>query len=465
MIPHYLPRRISDAYLQNFVRSTLKLGGYFEAYGFLVRIPQERMFRRLLWRSLSLSYGNFTVRGITPLPESGVPVLPILFPEWMHPRGPVVFVRGRIHDFSLYSEGQGRFVVAEEYENRRVEDYLQMEKPGIGAAHIEDILDYTFFELAREAFTPYFLSSSMYLNRIGGSAITVFGVNSKHYAHSFPVFREVISRFHNLLRKDSFKVKLIYDSEFDVVVSPRFTIRYDRMEKDQARRFYQSRRGSVWEKSVVSESSARATTMLMYSDIPYIPTLEEVRIGDLDYLQEYSLDIGLYVFHRHLQKPQIDEGYLDKFKMKLISRIEREYPDIVEAMRLGILMDMGDVNGMGEHAARVVNAFERLGLDDAFNRATALYIDLFSRIGDIFGTKIRRELSSLNLKKRRVWLINRVLWELNMLRPQGWTYRYFAEKMEERGFDNIERIFNNLLNEGVIYRKREDLYLAAANLQ
>ena len=464
MMPLYMPKKVADRFLERFLKSTLRLGDEIRLEGFLVRFPDATQFRRVLWKSLSPAYGDFEIRALTPFPQEGFPLIPVLFPSYLKPRGIVGAVDGRVHDLSLYSGEAGRFVIADSFESMPLERYLEYEKPGIHAGHIEDIFDATFAETAKDVFLAYFLSSPIYLGRVGGSAVTLLNVNSRHYAQSFGEIYDLVNSVHSLLRKDSFKVSLRYDSEVDVTLRPAFKIRYDRMSPKSATKFYATRRSRVWEKSVVSEGTARATSLISSADVPFIPVKEEARLGDPGYFREYSLDIGLYVFFRHLERPELSDEYVSRFKDRMISRIEREFPDIVEAMRLGIVMDMADVNGMGEHAARVVSAMERFSLGDPVDLATDLYVNLFDRIDDVLGNRIRRELASMRMKSRRERIINRVLWELNVLRPEGWSYEYFESKMRERGIERVERVFRQLLDDGIIIMKRKGVYTAVGNL-
>ena len=464
MMTLYMPKRVSDRFLARFLKSTVRIGDDVYLEGFVVSIPNEAHLRKILWNSLSMPYGDFRIRGITPFPQDGFPVLPILFPRWLRPCGPVARVGGKIHDLSLYSGESGRFLIVESCESIPLEKYLEYEKPGLNSKNIEDMFDATFPELSKDVFLSYFLSSPIYLGRVGGSAVTMIRANSRHYASSFSPLYDAVNSAHSLLRKDSFKVTLRYDSEVDITVHPRFKIRYDRMSSKSAGKFYASRRAKLWERSVVSEGTTKATSLISSADVPFIPMREEAQIGDLSYFSEYSLDLGLYVFFRHLERPEIDEGYVEGFKARMLSRIEREFPDIVEAMRLGIVVDMADVNGMGEHAARIVNAMERFSLGDPVEMATELYINLFDRIEDVLGQKIRRELASMKMKSRQERIINRVLWELNVLRPEGWSYEYFESKMRERGMEKIDRIFQMLLNDGIVIMRRKGVYRAVSNL-
>ncbi len=461
----YFPKKIDEKFKERFIKNTLKLGedAYFE--GFLLRFPEEQKFRKLLWERLSPSLGNFKIKLITPFPERGFPAIPVVIPSWLSSRVSVGSVEGKIYDLSMFSSDSGRFILAEKITKIKLEDYMQFEKSGLNSKNIYEIFDSTFSEFARDVFASYFLSSPQYLGRVGGNALSLLNTNSKYYASNFKPFFSLLSSISDILRKDSFNVTLSYEDEIKINVAPKFRIRYEVMSKRSAKSFYSNRKAKVWEKSAITESDIKFHELIKYSDIPYIPAKEEVTIVDDSYLRDYSLDLGFYAFENHLKNPEVDEDYIINFKKRLIKKIGAEFPHILEAMQLGIIMDISDVNGFGEHGARVLSAWERMHVGNEIEKITDIYLTAFERIDDVLGKKIENELATLKMRSRRDKIINRVLWELNQLKPNGWTYEYFEMKMAERGIDNgIDKIFGALRKDGLVIMKRKERYIAVANV-
>ncbi len=464
MIPLYLPKRIDEKFKERFLKSTLKIGEQESFEGFLVKFPGEKRFKSLLWEKLSQVYGVFRIKAITPFPEDGYPLIPVLIPSWLNSRASVARVEGRVYDLSMFSQESGRFIVADKIEKLKLENYLQLEKSGLDGRKIYNIFDSTFSEFAVDVFSSYFLSSPNYMGRVGGNALSILNANSKYYANDFKPFFSIFSEISNILKKDSFNVSLIYDDEIEIKVTPKFKIRYDAMGRKGAKNFYSGRKAKVWEKSAMTSADVKFHEIIRYSDIPYLPTKEEVTIIDDSLLREYSLDIGFYAFENHLRNPEIDEDYVVSFKKELIRKIGGEFPEILEAMQMGVIMDISDINGFGEHGARVKSAWERMDIG-GISKIEEIYLTSFERLYDVIGPKLRNELAALKHKSREERIINRVLWELNQLKPAGWDYRYFEMKMEERGIDkNVDNIFENLRKEGIVLMKRKGVYFAVANV-
>ncbi len=462
---YYLPAKISDKYLFRFLKDTDRVGDEIVLEGFLVSIPSANILRHALWPSFSMVCGDFDVMGITPFPMDNFPIMPVLIPKTYRKRARVVRITGKVYDLSMFSSLGGRFLFVEKMESMLPERYFSMEHSGLRPKIIREMIVSSFDGLAGEIFTAYFLSSAIYANRIGGNAISVLSANRKGYATDFSGFREIVGVLNPIFKKGKVTVTLTYEDDMQIKVDAGFKIRYAHMISKQASKYYRMRKSKAWEKSAITEASVRAKSVIMYSDIPYFPTAKEVKIGDTGLLQEYNLDLGFYVFEKHVSNPEIDEYYVENVKSKLLWKLEREFPLIVDAMNLGIIMDMGDINGFGEHAARVINAMERLSYGDPVEETVRLYLGLFERIEDVIGKKVRLKLDSMHVGSREKMLINRALVELNTLKPGGWSYDYFDKKIRERGYEkDTYRLLQRLWNDGVIIKTVGGLYRAVNNL-
>lgn len=459
----YLPIKIGEKYRRRFLKNTTKIGEYMSFEGFLISIRNMKI-REKLWEKLSPIIGDFSVWGITPFLDNNFPLLPVIVPYWLKKRGKIVRVEGRIYDFSRFSNLSGRFLLADKIERMDMEKYLTMEKIGLNGRKIYNIFDSSFPERSRDVMLSYFMASSKYINRIGGCTVTFLKSLSRYYWDDFRAVDDLITKLHPMLKNRSFNLRLIYDKEIDININLDFKIRYQKMNDRNALKFYPARKGREWEKSAMTESVIKREKLIGYSEIPYLPRKEEMDFY-LDDLREYDRDIGFYVFRKHLENEDIDERFVEKFKERFIRKIEVEFPLFSEAMRMGILMDMSDVNGFGEHIARLINSWQRLGLENPEGKVLEIYLTVFERLDDLLHDKLKREISSLGEKKRIERMINRVLWELNTLRPNGWSYEYFEKKMMERGTEKrIDRLFQRLLEEGYIFMKGKDVYLAISNL-
>ncbi len=462
---YYLPQKISDKFLARFLKDTTRVGELIDIEGFIIQVPFENEWRKALWPKLSPIAGNFEVRGITPFPEDNFPVLPIIIPAWAKKNVRTGRVEGRVYDLSMFSAGHGRFLIVDKIERVPYKKYITLESSGLHGSVIRDIINQTFPELAAEVFAVYFMSSPSYIGRTGGSAVSILDANSKYYAYNMNAFGEIFSMLKPALRNSKYKLSLSYDGNIETTISLDFKIRYDNLKKAQARKYYRARNSKLWEKSAMTVASVKAQELIQYADVPYLPKKEETVIIDDTYLKDYSLDIGFYVLEKHIQEPAIDEKFVEGFKAQLVRKLEREFPMLVEAMKLGILMDIADVNGFGEHAARVAEAYKRLGADNLVDSAANIYLALFERMEDIMQERIKNELNAAKEHGREKRIINRVLWELNLLKPTGWDYEYFATKLEERGYTkDPEKLLTKLHTEGHIIMKRKGIYYAISNL-
>ncbi|NPA74851.1 MAG: hypothetical protein GXO25_02070 [Euryarchaeota archaeon] len=464
MNPPYLPLRIDEKFKARFLKNTLRLGERVEFIGYNVRMPAGPAMRELLWPALAPMLGDFTVRGLTALPGNGMPVIPVVYPSYLIPRGTVLCVEGVLSDFSVYSAKSGRFVLADSVKKVPVERYLELERTGLSGNAMLQIMDSAFTGAARDVMLTYFSGSGSYVGRVGGSAVSFLKASARGYAENFKELMSMVNAINPILTRTEMTVRLRYDSEVEVKLKGGFKIRYQHLTPRRAERFYQSRKARAWEQSAMTDSKISMETLISLSDAPLIPTREEVQVGDENLLKEYSLDMGFYAFQNHIRRPEIDGGEVLRYKELLVSRLEREVPDIVEAMRLGIIMDIGDVNGFGEHMARAMDAWYRISGEWRVEPVLSMYVELFSRVEDIKGERIRREVAAQSLAKRDRLLTNRVLWELNTLKPEGWEYEYFEQKMRERGLTRIAKRFEELLREGIVIEKRKGVYFAVAKL-
>ncbi len=458
----YLPRKLGDKLKRRFLKSTYKKGEYIEFEVFAVNLSEEfkRNLRDALWQKLSPIVRDFDIIGITPFPSQRFPVLPVIVPYWIKIRGRTGTFGGKIMEFADFSNLSGRFLLLEEFREFPVEKYLLLEKTGLDGRKIYRIFDSSFSELARDVMLSFFISSSSYMSRVGGCTITFLDTDSKYYVNRFEEFKRAVSSLNPIIHKKRFKVVLQYDEELNVSVSANLKIKYTSMRTRDAEKFYSLRRASSWEKSAMTKSETRKYSLINLADIPYIGRREEGITGDE--FSEYSVDIVSYVIERHLTEKPLDENFVERHKEKFIMILDSEFPLLAEAMRLGIIVDISNINGFGEHLARLISSWQRIGLGE---RLQDFYISLLERVDDVLHDRLKIELSSVGEKRRIERIINRVLWELNTLKPGGWNYEYFEKKMMERGIeDRVEKIFNALLRDGVIIMPRKGIYRAVANL-
>ncbi len=465
MIEDYLyPQPLPDKLKYNFLRNTLKIGEYATFQGFLVSISNSNKIREDLWPKLAPKIGDFKVKGITPFPERDFPIMLVIVPSWLKIKGHLGLIEGKIYDLSLFSHRQGRFLLANNFEKVDLEKYLLMEPSGLDGKKIYNIFDSSFPETSRDIMLSFFLSSGMYTHRIGGCTVTLLDALSKYYASNFRKVKRLMDNMPSILNKSSVKIQLQYDKPIEVKVMHSFKIKYSKLNPKNAIKFYNQRNGREWEKSAITESTIKIENLIGSSDLPFIPYSEEMSF-EANELIEYSIDIASFVLKKHMESPEIGPENIEGVKERLINKFEREFPLLSEAMKVGIIMDMADVNGFGEHTARLVDSWNRLGIVNTANKILEIYTTLFERVEDVLQDKIRRELSSIDERRRVDRIINRVLWELNILRPSGWDFFYFEKKLNERGIEkNAEKILQELLQKGVVIRKSRDKFLAVEHI-
>jgi hypothetical protein len=464
MIEEYLlPQKISDKYKKKFLKNTLKIGDDANFEGFIVSLPNAGLLKNFLWKGLSPLLGNFEVKGITPFPENGFPVLPIVIPHYREIKSRVAVVEGKIYDFSMFSDFSGRFLLVDSWERRRVEDYILRERTSLDGGKIYRIFDSSMPEVSRDVILPYFLSSAQYIRRTGGCTITLVDALSKYYSSDFGDIERMVRDLPSIVKRDTVKLTLMYDEEIEVKVSPSLRIKYGMMNEKQALKFYPLRRSRDWEKSAITRGDVKREKLIGSAELPFIAYQEETKIEDSE-IREYALDMAIYVLEKHLEMPEIDENYIYRFKQRFLDRIQGEFPLISEAMRMGILIDMANVNGLGEHLGRLLNAWERLNYTNPEEKVIQVYALLFERIEDVLGDVLRKKLSALGERKRIERVLNRILWELNTLKPEGWDYFYFDKKAQERGIENPEKFFTYLLKEGFVIEKRKGIFYAVSSL-
>ncbi len=463
MEDYFYPQSLPEKLKLRFLKNTLKIGEFADFEGFIVKLQNSGIIREALWTKIAPIIGDFEVKGITPFPERGFPIMPIIVPKWVRLKGCCGIVRGKIYDLSQFSKMKGRFLLVENFEIAKIEDYLVMEKSGLDGRRIYNLFDSAFPEASRDVMLSFFISSGIYGSRIGGCTVTLLDSLSKYYTSNFKDVRILMSLLPSILTRNSTKVEVVYDEPMEIRVLHPLKIKYAHLNLNNALRFYPTRRGKEWEKSAITESTIKIENLIGSAEIPFIPYAEEMKF-DVEDLKEYGVDILSFVVKKHLEVPEIDANRMERAKEKLILKIEKEFPLLTEAMKVGIVMDIADVNGFGEHTVRLIDSWRRLGMQDAEEKIMGLYDTLFERIEDVLQDRLRRELSSLDERRRIERVINRVLWELNILKPEGWNFFYFEKKLGERGVENAEKILKELLQKGVVIEKRKNLFLAVARV-
>ncbi len=463
MEDYFYPQKLPEKLKLKFLKNTLRIGDFTDFKGFIVKLQNDIIIREALWAKIAPIIGDFEVRGITPFPEKSFPIMPIIVPKWVNLQGCCGIVEGKIYDLSQFSDMRGRFLLLENFESMRMEDYLLIEKSGLDGRKIYNLFDSSFPETSRDVMLSFFLSSGIYVNRIGGCTVTLLNSLSKYYTSNFKGVKILMSLMPSLLSKNSTKVEVMYEEPIEIRVSHPLKIKYAHLNQNNALKFYPTRRGREWEKSAITESTIKIENLIGSAELPFIPYAEEMKFNIED-LKEYAVDIASFVLKKHLENPEINANRMERAKEKLIRKIEKEFPLLAEAMRVGIVMDIADVNGFGEHTVRLIDSWERLGMQNAEEKIMDLYGTLLERIEDVLQDKLRREISSLDEGKRFEKIINRVLWELNILKPEGWDFFYFEKKLRERDIENGEKILRELLQKGVVIEKRKNLFLAVAKV-
>ncbi len=460
LLPWPLPEKLKLKFLAN----SFKIGEHIEFEGFIVNTPNDKLFRELLERELFPKIGDFRIKGITPFPNNGYPVMPLVVPYWIPLKFSFGTVEGRIYDFSEFTPLKGRFLLVERAEKKNVEKYLIGDGSALDGGKIQKLFEFSFPDNTAEIMLSFFLSSGSYAGRIGGCTVTLIDAMSKYYASDFRGIEGVLGKISPMLTKNSFRVTLEYDAPWNISIRSSVKIKYSQMKSKKALNFYTTRSGREWEKSALTNTTVKMDKLIGSAELPFIPYKEE-SIADAGELEEYSMDIASYVIQRHIKEPEIDIETVEKAKDKIVRKIDSEFPLLSEAMRVGVLMDIGDVNGFGEHVGRLVNAWSRLGRGDPVDNVLRIYTTLFERIEDALQERIKKEISAVGEKKRLEKIINRVLWELNVLRPEGWDFFYFQKKMEERGISKTpEKIFEELLKNGLIIEKKKNLFLGVSSI-
>ncbi len=459
-----LPRPLSEKFMERFLNpTTLRVGEELTLTGFIVNPSFSEDFRSSLWPSLSPLLRDFKVMGITPFPQRGFPVLPLVVPYYVRVKGRVGEVTGKVMDLSDFSHLSGRFLLVENFQGRKVEDIVTMERPGLDGGKILRMFGDAFEGIGRDTMLAYFLSSSRYLSRVGGCTVSFLEREGEDYGNPRE-FSSLVSSLHPILRNRSFSLELVYEDITSASFRLNFPVRYDLLNSRKAMEFYTRRGGREWERSAMTSTSRGFEDIMALSEIPAITYRDEDEVQGEE-IVEYSVDIAAYALWKHMEMPEIDQDFVAKFKGRFLGKMENQLPLLTEAMRYGVLMDLSDVNGFGEHIGRVVNSFQRLNRGNWEEMAMQLILKALERIEDSYQDTLRKRIASMSEKKRLESILNRVLWELNTLKPEGWDFFYFQRKLEERGVDrNAEKILNELITSGYVRRVDKERYLGVASL-
>ena len=464
MIEDYLlPRPISEKLKERFTRSTLRVGDSVNLSGFLVNPSFSKEMRVALWDKLSPVIGDFRVLGLTPFPQEGFPVMPVILPKGIGARSRAVEITGDVHELSQFSKYSGRFILVNKLIPRRAEDFLILAKTGLDGGKIMRMFSDAFHGAARESMLLYFLSSSKYSSRVGGCALSLVQLSDEDYGGT-EGFKAVVRKIHPALRRSRIKLELNYDGIVESEVRVNLPIKYQELKPKKALEFYGERRGKEWEKSAMTDIIGGLEDLIGLSEVSLIPYREESYVLD-DEIKEYSLDIATYALEKHIEMPPMDYDYAERFKERFLSKVESDLPLLSEAMRYGVIMDLSDVNGFGEHIARIVNSFQRLSRGNPEEMALEFTVETLARVEDAYQDIFRKRIASIGERERFERALNRILWELNTLKPEGWDFFYFQKKVDERGLNrDAEKILRELVDRGYVRILPGDRFLAVSSI-
>ena len=435
---YLLPEKVSERFRRAFMeRVPLRRGAELSIEGFIIDFSRSGFIFDRIYPRMFPEIGPFVIKGLTPFPERGYPVVPLVIPRDIYVNTSVAEISGKSHDFSEYSgEIEGRFILVENMQKRSLENYLATQKPTLDGIKAERIIRDSFPENTGTVMLPVLISSPNYVNRVGGCGLSLGKVSSKYYDFSIRDVKSVYSSLNPLIRGKKVRVPLIYADLMEIETRVPMKIRYTFFQKSQsAVKFFKIRKSAtLWEKSAfvpvdLKKGDMVSLNILGLADVPFLPRKDEIYVVS-DEVSEYSYDIAHLAFYNHLMNPTINPLDVERIKELLLMKIRNEFKTIYEAMINGLLIGMSEIGGFGEHISRVSTALKRAGYEDPLNRVWEIYELFFDRVEDAYYTKIKTTVASRHLRRRLARIVNEVLQSLNILYPDGWKYEWYLKRME-----------------------------------
>ncbi len=425
----------------------------------------------VMWKYLAPVFGRFRFYSLAQYPDREAPTILILITDdtEIYGKGPYAIVEGVVDDFYNYSPFEGRFVVCERFERVYYDKIFDIGKPEVSKEAIQTIF---FGDKFQEALMGLLMSSPMYFDRAGGDGLAVFRVLGREYPEMGEIkkiLNEYYSQIHPILKLQTMQVRAQYplpiEISYRVRIDSPVRIRKFSAEKIQGYLVKRKHRGEM---SVFTNFELGCGAMdnienfyrsgynkiLTLSDIPLLPYREELWVPEI---REYSLPLAEYAIYNHIAMPKmvISEKELEGAVEKILNYTSSYLPMLREAMNYGFLADVAKIGGIWEHIARVAHSYMRCGFDKeyALGKAVELYTELLERIYESMERILRVFLAAQTDRKKMEKIVDRVLFELSVYRPAGWSYEEFQNRMELRGFEpkKIEKILRELIMQGRIY--------------
>lgn len=460
---------------------SLTLGKRTSLRGLCAKSNDLDDFRSLMWKYLCNKFGNYEFLIVSDpfsINKSSMLVLTNEETE-IQGKGPYVIAEGIVDDFYRYSPFSGRFVICDRLERFQFEKIYEWDKPLLSSERFEALF---WGDIFQEALMNFTVSSPPYMDRAGGNSLSVFTTEKKDYADISKLnntITEYLSNIHPLLKSSYISISAHYELPIQTrgrikINSP---IAIKRLAPERASDYLLRRKGhyelSVLTSFEISDTALRNAEkfygsqynrLISFSELPIIPYHEELWLPEIG---EYSLDIAYFVMYNHFRVPTeiIPKEFFEKAISRILKYIDDYLPLLREAMNYGMVVDVSRVGGIWEHLSRLSHSFIRVGYDveRAISKSIEIYIDLIERTYDCLEKTIKTFLSTVSEKKKIEKAVDRVLFELSIYRPEGWSYSEYEERMALRGFEpNVsEKILRELLFSGRIYEVSMNRYKVA----
>ena len=198
--------------------------------------------------------------------------------------------------------------------------------------------------------------------------------------------------------------------------------------------------------------------ILKYTDTPLLLTPHEINISPNEKeLYTYAPDIQHLIHSSRLHDPrtQINRETREKTVKNILYQLEKQWPWIVQLTQQGIIFDIGLIGGIGEHITRLTHAIMRANkqntLESATHKAEELYHDILTRICTEIETPAQRFMAELDKEEHGGTdrettgkeMIDSILFELEGLYPDGWSYEMFEVRMKKRTAVGVSRIIKS----------------------
>ncbi len=217
--------------------------------------------------------------------------------------------------------------------------------------------------------------------------------------------------------------------------------------------------------------------LLTRTDLPLLISKNDIVFDEKeDELLEYGPDINHFVYYNYLKNPRVQLDFIAQAGAvkNVMDKLEKDWYELHELMKYGIVFDTAPIGGLGEHLVRISHSILRStkhpNIDDSLNTAEELFNSNINRFFDEFRAPINRlyydleeqRSESEHLKKHKLRnLLNSILYELNNVFPEGWSLDEFEVRLKKRSdytLSKIQELFNDLLKNRWITEKSPGLY-------